>query len=272
MEIHNILTYMFPFIAVLVGFAIVGITLFIFRKWNTDGANGNFSSSAPYTRRYASTRDKVALPQKDIARGEAQGMPHCKFFLSAKAQLQRDYVLVIDRSGSMSSGRRWQEACRAVKTLAPYVCKFDPDGITVILFSSGVDKFENIKSADEVEKLFHRHQPSGSTNLALALHDAFTDHFNGSRGATTILVVTDGCPDSQSAVERVIRRAANSVESQEELSVSFVQIGDDSGAAAYLEHLDDTLDNVKFDIVDTVTYEACTKMSFGELVACSIYD
>lgn len=232
----------------------------------------DFRSTSMYTRKYANTRVSIPLPTHTEAQGSAQGMPQCKFFLSAKAQLQRDYILVVDRSGSMSTGHRWSEACSAVRSLAPYVCKFDPDGITLLFFDHAIDRFENLKTKDAVEEIFSRHKPRGSTDLALALHHAFRDHFNGSRGATTILVVTDGCPNSQSEVERVLRRAANSIECLDELSVSFVQIGDDRSATKFLEHLDDTLEDVKYDIVDTITAEECSKISFSELIARSIFD
>ena len=153
----------------------------------------------------------------------------------------------------MSSQNRWQEAKNAVEKLAPYVCKFDPDGIDLIFFDHDATKVDNIKSAEEVQGLFSTFRPRGSTNLAYALHLAFQAHFDGQRGATTIMCVTDGSPDSKSEVERVIRRAANSIDTDAELSVSFVQIGNDRSATQFLGHLDDTLSGVKFDIVDTIT-------------------
>jgi Mg-chelatase subunit ChlD len=199
-------------------------------------------------------------------------MPQCKFFLSANAQLQREYILLVDRSGSMSTSYRWSEACAAARFLTPYICKFDPAGITLMFFDHEVDTFEGIKSKEEVEEAFSRFGPRGSTDLALALHSAFLHHFNGTYGSTTILVVTDGCPNSQSEVERLIRRAANSIEHLGELSVSFIQIGSDRNATKFLDRVDHALVDAKYDIVDTVTAEECAKISFSELVARSIFD
>jgi hypothetical protein len=59
-----------------------------------------------------------------------------KFFVDLNQELPRDYTLIIDRSGSMSSSSgwfspsRWSEAEQAVAQLAPYVTRVDPDGIT----------------------------------------------------------------------------------------------------------------------------------------------
>ena len=230
-----------------------------------------YRSNKPYPRNYSSDRKVVALPSPAAAKGSSQGLAQCKFFLSAKHHLQRDYILVIDRSGSMS-GNRWKEAEAAVKTLAPYICKFDPDGVTLLLFDHEVQRFDGIKSEEEVKGIFSSYRPRGSTNLSLALHTAFLDHFGGKLGATTVLVVTDGAPDSQPEVERIIRRAANSLEKDEELSVSFIQIGTDRGATKFLQYLDDDLPDVKYDIVDTIPATQANGMSFPELIARSIYD
>ena len=238
------------------------------------GAAGGSNSSPGYhadrfVRRYTSAPCK--LPSAEAAGGAVQGVPTCKFLLTAKSHLQRDYVLLIDRSGSMS-GPRWSEAEAAVRHLAPYVCKFDPDGITLYFFDHEFIKVEGVKSAQDVTTLFHTHKPRGSTNLALALHAAFEEHFAGSRGATTILVVTDGAPDSQSECKRVIVKAARSLEKDSELSISFIQIGNDASASKFLSVLDDELTEAPFDIVDTMKAADARNISFNELIARSIYD
>jgi Mg-chelatase subunit ChlD len=237
--------------------------------------SGYSESRYVYTNPAVQPRDSLPTPSE--ASGNKQGNPKCKFFLSAKEHLARDYVLLVDRSRSMQTGRRWKDAQEAVATLAPFICQFDPDGIDVILFDHAVEKFTGIRAPEQVQALFEKHKPRGSTNLALALHSAFKGHFSSERAATTVLVITDGEPDSRSEVERIIVRAANSAESKDELSISFIQIGEDKQATKFLQYLDDDISiegggKCKMDIVDTVPLSLYKNMPFGELIANSLYD
>ena len=73
----------------------------------------------------------------------------------------------------------------------------------------------------------------------------------------TILVVTDGKPDDQEAVAKAIIEASKQIDKDEELAISFIQIGNDKEATEFLKFLDDDLKKMgaKFDIVDTVSIE-----------------
>src|SRR5699024_2924968 len=70
-----------------------------------------------------------------------------------------------------------------------------------------------------------------------------------------IIVFTDGVPDDKAAAAKVIVEAANRQESDDELTILFVQIGDDAAASAYLKSLDDDLTGATFDIVDAKTVQ-----------------
>lgn len=122
------------------------------------------------------------------------------------------------------------------------------------MWSGSVKKFDNVKSPEQVERHFNANGPSGTTDLAGVLKKAFDEHFQYSGSPhTTILVITDGEPDSQSAAISEITKAANKVKSDEELSVSFIQIGNDASARKFLKKLDDEL-HCKYDIVDTLDF------------------
>ena len=85
-------------------------------------------------------------------------------------------------------------------------------------------------------------------------------------------MITDGEPDDKNAVIREIVSATQRMNRDEELSVSFIQIGNDSGARDFLKFLDDGLKSAKFDIVDALTSDEMYGMNFYDLVAKSVMD
>lgn len=191
----------------------------------------------------------------------------------------RDYTLIVDKSGSMATkdmpgGKtRWEAAKESTFALASKCESFDPDGITVYTFSSAWKKYENTTAA-KVDDIWKENEPMGGTELHTVLKDAFDGFFSRKKAGTSkengeiILVVTDGEPSSQKDVARVIVDASKKLDRDEELAVSFLQIGKDEGASRFLKSLDDDLtgQGAKFDIVDTVTFEEAENMTMTELL------
>lgn len=195
------------------------------------------------------------------------------FFGHVRSMLKRDYTIVIDKSGSMA-GSFWIHAKNALIKIAPFCCKADPDGVTVYFFSSPGrhPKFDHIKDPVQVEEIFRKESPSGSTDLGGVLEQVFDNHFSKGHNPETILVITDGAPDDRTKVKRAIVRATQQVTCDEELSVSFIQIGTDPAAHDFLKELDSHLDGAKYDIVDEITMAQMGKLSFEELIEKSIQD
>jgi len=129
----------------------------------------------------------------------------------------------------------------------------------------------NVTNPTAVTTAFSKQRPGGSTCLDGVLRLAFDEHFQKGM-PTTILVITDGEPDDRKAVENLIRDAANRIRSDAELSVSFIQIGNDRSASRWLQHLDNDLKGVRFDIVDKVTAAEMAGMSFVDFINKSIND
>ncbi|MCT7949190.1 VWA domain-containing protein [Ancylothrix sp. C2] len=197
----------------------------------------------------------------------------------------RDYTLIIDKSGSMSTpdqpgGRnRWQTAEESTLAVARKCEQFDPDGITLYVFSGRFRRFENVTSS-KVAQIFQENDPSGTTNLAAVLEDATNDYFKRkAAGQTkpngeTILVITDGEPDDRRAVMKVIIEASRKMDRDEELAISMIQVGNDATATRFLKALDDELQGAgaKFDIVDTVTLDDMEGMTLTEVLMSAIAD
>lgn len=197
----------------------------------------------------------------------------------------RDYTLIIDKSGSMATpdqkgGRsRWVAAQESTLALASKCEQFDPDGITIYLFSGRFKRYENV-TASKVTQIFRENDPSGSTDLAAVLKHATDNYFQRkAAGQTklngeTILVVTDGEPDDRKAVMKVIIEASRRMDRDEELAISFIQVGTDSQATKFLKILDDELQGAgaKFDICDTITIEDMEDYSLSEVLLNAITD
>ncbi|AKG23709.1 vWA domain-containing protein [Calothrix sp. 336/3] len=197
----------------------------------------------------------------------------------------RDYTLIIDKSGSMATpdqkgGRsRWVAAQESTFALANKCEQLDPDGITIYLFSGRFKRYENVTSS-RVAQIFQENDPSGTTDLAAVLQHATDNYFQRkASGQTkvngeTILVITDGEPDDRKAVMKVIIETSRRMDRDEELAISFIQVGNDAHASRFLKVLDDELQSAgaKFDICDTITMEDMEDMSLSEVLLNAIND
>ncbi|MBD1921538.1 VWA domain-containing protein [Microcoleus sp. FACHB-831] len=197
----------------------------------------------------------------------------------------RDYTLIIDKSGSMSlndqpGGKtRWDVMQESTLALASKCEQFDPDGLTIYVFSGKFKRYENV-TASKVAQIFRENEPSGRTDLAGVLQDATQNYFQRKAAkqtklnGETILVVTDGEPDDRKAVMKAIIEASRRIDRDEELAISFVQVGTDPQATKFLKILDDELQSAgaKFDIVDTITIDDMEDMTLTEVLLNAITD
>ena len=197
----------------------------------------------------------------------------------------RDYTLIIDKSGSMSTKdkpgglSRWQIMQESALALAAKCEELDPDGITVYLFSGKFKRYDNVTAA-KVSAIFQENDPSGRTDLAAVLADAVNSYFQRKAqgqipaDGEMILVVTDGEPDDRKAVMDVILAATQKLDRDEELAISFIQVGTDETATKFLKILDDDLGRAgaKFDIVDTITMNDMEDLTLKEVLLSAIND
>jgi hypothetical protein len=173
---------------------------------------------------------------------------------------------------------RWAAIQESTIALAHKCESLDPDGITVYVFSGRFKRFDKVTAA-KVDQIFQENEPSGSTNLAGVLQDAVNQYLEKkakgeATAGETIVVVTDGEPDDRRAVFEVIIKASQRLDKDEELAISFIQIGKDTQATRFLKALDDDLQGVgaKFDIVDVVTIDDMEDMTLTEVLMNAIAD
>ncbi|TAD75221.1 MAG: hypothetical protein EA001_14390 [Oscillatoriales cyanobacterium] len=191
--------------------------------------------------------------------------------------LKRDYILAVDASSSMgmklkSGLTRWESVAEAAFGLAMAVEKLDPDGIEVYTFASKVKEFGNA-TAQTIADIFRDQEPFGSTNLT-ALLDLLLLKKWQAEVPMTLLVITDGQPDDKASVAQTLIKATQRMSADEQLAISFVQVGDDPGATSFLTFLDDELVQMgaKFDIVDTFPASQFGDRPISELLLAAIQD
>lgn len=197
----------------------------------------------------------------------------------------RDYTLVIDKSGSMGTedcnGKsRWLAVQESAMAFARKCEKLDPDGMTLYVFAGTFTRYDNVTSA-KVQERFDENEPAGGTNLTEVLEHAFADFKERKKagvlkGGDTMMVITDEEPNDQPSVARAIIEVTKSMDKDEELAVTFLQIGKDQAAQKFLQYLDDGLveKGAKFDIVDTKTFDEIEKsgMTISDVLLAAIND
>jgi len=197
----------------------------------------------------------------------------------------RDYTVIIDKSGSMHvtdtpQGSRWKSAFETTLGFAHKMATLDPDGLTLYLFNNMFKRHDNVKP-DAIQNVWDEHNPSGSTNLAAVLKDSLDNFFYRKErneikaNGEIILVVTDGVPDDEKLVQDHIVAATKKMTNEKELGILFLQVGQDPTATQYLQKLDDDLvakAGAKWDIVDTKTYEQIGNMSLTQVLLDAIND
>lgn len=177
--------------------------------------------------------------------------------VSSKDLSKYDFIVLVDKSGSMNeqdvNGQsRYSAAQEATENVARVMAQYDSDGIDVGFFNQSIQWYEGV-GPEKVRQLFAENRPDGGTDTAQAVQKGFDKHFRTGK-PTIIAVITDGTPSNKDALRTAIVNAANKIKSDGDLAVTFLQVGNDSGAAEYLRQLDDDLQSrykANFDIVDT---------------------
>ena len=192
----------------------------------------------------------------------------------------RDYVVVIDKSGSMgepwkkgTTVSRWDHAKESVMALARKCDELDDDGIDVYTFNMSFKAFSGVH-ADKVAEIFAKESPHGGTDFVPVLTEVFAAAKKSGK-PTTVLVITDGQPSEPSgeeALKKLITKTANSLEGGDELGIGFIQIGDDPHARDFLKMLDTGLKDAKFDIVNTKTCDEMENVTIEQVLLDAVND
>ncbi|HEY9790080.1 MAG TPA: VWA domain-containing protein [Candidatus Obscuribacterales bacterium] len=178
----------------------------------------------------------------------------------------RDLVVLIDRSGSMSTTdcpqamSRWDWCKMQTMQLSQDVSQVFPRGFTLVLFNNHTLVTENA-DVNAIASAFQNNKPDGGTDTAGALTQqlkAFGQRKNEAATKPLVLVViTDGAPNDENKLRNTLVAAANDATNADDISVVFVEVGEDNQATADLEDLERNLnqEGAKFNIVHSVLFD-----------------
>ncbi|GEM_PF-4747003 len=187
----------------------------------------------------------------------------------------KNIMIGIDFSGSMDtkdgdltdSKSRLKYAEKQTIALAMEASKIDSDGIDVITYSGAPDvqTYWNT-DAGTVSDVF-KGGTRGSTGTHLAIQTAYERHQAIGSKSTLFLLVTDGVPDSESAVESIIVKIANEVKSPDVFMIAILTVGKlNDSTRNWLLKLDENLGS-KTNGVDIVSVQPLCGASFEAVKA-----
>ena len=203
-----------------------------------------------------------------------------------------DVVLIIDKSRSMlikdcfpalidnnsacqiyKPVSRWQWCHEQTFQLAKKSKIALPRGLTIVLFAK---KFVTYNNADigSIEAIFAANEPDGGTDTATALSSQIDAYFTrkinlGERTRPLLIaIISDGCPDNAASFCDVIVKASQNMKQPSEISITFLQVGNDNRAIYLLKQLKNGLldQNAKFNIVNIIPFPELNKIGLQQAI------
>ncbi|KAM0791516.1 hypothetical protein ACM66B_005967 [Microbotryomycetes sp. NB124-2] len=180
-----------------------------------------------------------------------------------------DIEILVDDSPSMLEGSRWSDLRAALMGVAEQAVRFDKDGINITFMNADHVRLRNVTDVSTVREAFDTVQPSGSTPTAMVLDEICRDYVERVEDAKPrkqkvkpmiVVIATDGRADDADGVKDCVLEMASRLDEVRappfQLGLQFLQVGNDSEAAEFLQELDDDLKGSAGvrDIVDTTPF------------------
>lgn len=165
-------------------------------------------------------------------------------------------VFLVDRSDSMEGGlgigpqdiSRWTWCRRELSNFAAFLenCSGTPREtvFSVVPFNG---EFEIQKAAKplDLERIFNKIVPQGSTNLYAPLQAVLNDYFNdralAAQKGLLIIVLTDGLPNQGDKVDELIINATKMMGRSDQVVISLIEVGKTEEADKLFRELDNEL-------------------------------
>jgi len=196
-----------------------------------------------------------------------------------------DIVIIIDQSGSMNTQdcpnglSRWEwcekQTQKFMRDLEGYV-----KTVTIFTFNNNFTETHNA-GMYKIAKIYHDENPGGMTWTAGPLDQALKEYFaartaGGAVKPLLIAVITDGEPNlprgprfAEDEVKRIIADAIAKMNSPNEITITFLQIGAGFEGSEFLFALSKD-PTVRYRIVDTKPFQDVIKLGLMDSLAAAI--
>lgn len=221
----------------------------------------------------AKSKPALDLPSKPLCASVVYPrIEHDKY----KVVSNYDLIVVIDTSGSMAEPlktlpiSKWEWCTRFVSSFATDIDPFlNGRGITIVRYSDSYSIYPRC-SPSQVLTLFRGTDPEGSTNIGDPLQQLLDGYLASKRDRPLLItILTDGVPTDGPKVEEVIISATKKMHSQNEVQLTFLEVGDGNEGATLLRYLDSYLvaDGAKFDVVKVMKFSELKHMRLVDVLA-----
>jgi hypothetical protein len=204
----------------------------------------------------------------------------------------RDYTIIVARSIASRSEdhpwyQEWVEAQASIIDLGKKCQEFSQNGLTLYEASGFLKKYEQTTVEQLANLLQTNNSESTNTviqtdiNLVEAIADALSHYFQRkaagetqSKGEIIVVILDQHGIDGIGELQNLIVKATTMMEKNEELGITFIQIGDDAVTRQFLTGLDDGLTRVgaEFDMVDTKYWHEISRRSIIQFLFDAILD
>jgi len=203
--------------------------------------------------------------------------------MADKQLLKREYTFIFVREADSWQENHpnflpWREAQGAIVELAKQCVKYDRSGIDIYFATTPPQRKRGGNVAD-LAKVFQVKTPPPANDLLSSLQAALDNHFaNLEEGKKeTIIVVLDHLPNDQEGIIQCLVDATKKIDVENDaysLGISFILIGDDEEAKAFLNFLDDELEvrGATHDMVDAKGWMAIKNSSIEKFLLDALLD
>ncbi len=247
-----------------------------------------FAASVPLRQ---ATVQQASIPMVPIRQGAASGAFAVASVAELKRLSNRDVVIIVDKSRSMSEAdcpsdnvpavmsrlffgppagnsgviTRWEWCQRQTMHVASQLQRLAGSRMKLVLFDDRVSEFDNV-SLTSLPEIFTRFKPSGGTNATKALKTVFQEYFQrkqlgGNVRPLSVVFITDGAPSSPTSLKDLIIETSLKLNHPSEIALSFLQIGNDDDGDRLLPELDYNMVNegARFDFVSSRNFASVSR-------------